>query len=297
VSLAACALGGADGSGDEALPVSGAGPFAKLTGSVIVDPLASISDPAPLELKDRDAGTIRVFFTRGGSSIWRADVPATLADTAGDAVAVLDPTSAEGRAVAPSVVRHGHGMTDRVFLYYETEGGVARATCRDDGASCERDGLVLAGAASPGALVIGERIFLYFTRAGDPRIWVATGTDGLTFTVAPDPALTPSGAGSWDAMGLGDPAPIGGPRQGQTGAAELHVGLYFTGRSAPSGIVAIGYAGSEDGFSFEAALEPVVDAAAPSEEGPGAIVHPDRVVLLFSQDRSGKLAIAAAASP
>jgi hypothetical protein len=292
----ACALGGGDGSGDQALPVSGAGPFAKLsdpTGAtplsepyVVIDPLASISDPAPLELAD---GTVRIFYTRGGSEIRRADLSASLAG-ASDPVSVLVATAEEGSPVAPSVVRRGGAL----LLYYETDGGVARASSTDDGVTFERDGIVVAGGRSPGALVVDDRVLLYFTRPGDPDIWLATSTDGLAFTVLATPVLAPSGA-DWDAMGLGDPAPAGG----HTATGELHVGLYFTGTGMASSsvVTAIGYAGSSDGLTFEAVPAPVLDPAAPSERGPAVVVHPDHVLLLFAQDRSGKLAIAAARNP
>ena len=294
LSVSACALGGGSGSGDDALPVAGTGPFAKLadpTGTtplpepfVLVDPLSDISDPAPLVLP---GGGLRVFFGRGAGEIRRADLPVSLAEAAADPVSVLAATPDEGRAVAPSVVRRG----DAVLLYYETQDGVARATSTDGGATFERDGIVLAGAAGPGAVVVDDRVFLYFTRPGEATIEVATATDGVHFTVAPDPVLSPSG-GSWDATGLGDPAALGG----RTATGDVHVGLYYTG-TGMDGVAAIGYAGSRDGFGFEALAAPVLDAAAPSERGPAALVHPDQVILLFTQNRSGKLAIAAATDP
>src|SRR5262249_24072229 len=87
--LAGCGLGGGDGGGSANLPVSGAGPYGKLSDPemttpldepyVLVDPEANVTDPAPVELPD---GTIRIFYTRDGSEIWRAGLPGSLAQPA-----------------------------------------------------------------------------------------------------------------------------------------------------------------------------------------------------------------------
>jgi hypothetical protein len=294
--LAGCALLGDPGGGNQNLPLSGVGPFGKLsdiTGKtplqepfVITDPTSPISDPAPLVLPD---GSLRIFYGRGGSEIWRADLPSSLTQLPSMPATVLAPTGDEGRTAAPSVVQRGN----QLFLYYETVGGIARATSLDGGASFSRDGMVLPGAARPGAVLVVEVIFLYFTRPGDPALWVATSTDGRAFNVAPDPALEPSGS-TWDVAGLTDPSAAVAMPTGPRG--EIHVGLYYTGTDA-NGVSAIGYAGSDDGVHFQAVPTPIMEPGLPNESGPAAILTPGRAILLFTQDRSGKLAIGAAVDP
>ncbi len=293
VFLAGCALLGDPGGGSDNLPVSGAGPFGKLsdiTGKtpltepfVVTDPLSPISDPSPVVLPD---GSFRIYYTHAASEIWRVDLPASLTQIPTTPVTVLTPTGDDGRTVAPSLVQRG----DELLLYYETAGGIARATSLDGGASWKRDGQVLAGGARPGAALVVEVIFLYFTRPGDPAIHVATSTDGLAFSEASAPALVPSG-GTWDVSGLTDPsAAVAMP------TGNIHVGLYYGGTDV-NGVSAIGYAGSDDGFAFQALATPIMDPTPPNESAPAVLLTPGRAVLLFTQDRSGKLAIGAATDP
>lgn len=291
--LAGCALMGDPGGGNENLPVSGAGPFGKLSDIggktaltepfVVTDPLSPISDPSPIVMPD---GSFRIFYTHAGSEIWRVDLPSSLTQIPTTPVTVLTPGGDDGRTAAPSVVQRG----SELLLYYETATGIARATSLDGGASWKRDGQVLAGGARPGAALVVEVMFLYFTRPGEPAIHVASSTDGLAFNEAPAPALAPSG-GTWDVVGLTDPsAAVAMP------TGEIHIGLYYTGTDL-NGVSAIGYAGSADGFAFQAFPAPILDPGLPSESAPAVLLTPGRAVLLFTQDRSGKLAIGAATDP
>jgi hypothetical protein len=286
--LVGCGLGGGDSGGATNLPISGAGPYAKITDPnrttdleepyVVIDPEADITDPAPAELAD---GTIRIFYTRAGSEIWRADLPGSLTEPAGPPTLVL------AGATAPAVIVDGA----TVILFYQTADGVARATSVDGGASFAPDRLVVAGAQQPGATRAAGRFYLYYTRPDAPGIAVATSDDGLDFSEAAAPALMPR-PGGFDAASVGEPGAVGAI----TAAGELHIGLFYAGASA-KGVTAIGYAGSTDGLEFSALTAPVLDPGEPSEHGPAALVHPTRALLFFAQNRAGKSAIGLATSP
>jgi hypothetical protein len=284
---AACSLGGGDGGGMENLPISGVGPYRELSDPndatpieepyVLIDPVVDVADPAPLPLV---GGGYRLFFTRGGHEIWRADL-ASLSEAPGPAMLVL------GDASAPAVMADAGGL----HIYFQSEDGIARATSIDGGFNFTVDGPVLDGATQPGVTRVDDRIYLYYTRPGAPGIFVATSDDGLSFTEAPAPALAPR-AGRFDAAGVGEPCPVGAV----TPAGELHIGLFYVGTDA-TGLAAVGYAGSYDGRSFTATTQPVLDPRAPSEHGPAAVLEPTRAVLFFSVVRAGRSVIAAATSP
>ena len=120
--LAGCGLGGGEGGGSANLPVSGAGPYGKLSDPerttaldepyVVIDPEADVTDPAPVELED---GTIRIFYTRGGKEIWRADLAGALTEAA------VAPTFPEPTTVTILRMRV-LSITDEI-LYHGEHGG------------------------------------------------------------------------------------------------------------------------------------------------------------------------------
>jgi hypothetical protein len=297
---AACGLGGASGGGGDNLPLSGVGPYAKLTDFesktpidepfIVIDPIANVRDPAPLAL----TGTaIRLFYTRtetgGADEIWRVDLPA-LTEPHGDAVRALaaDADWEGGRVAAPSILADPHDP-GRLLMYYEGAGGIGRAVSTDGGLTWSKDGRVF-GYAHPSVVYDGKTFFLYYTKPGSQGIYVVTSTDGRLFVESEEAqVLMPRPGKGFDAVDVAEPSATGGV----TEAGEVHFGLLYVGTNA-DGLAAIGYAGSRDGLDFEAASVPIMDPVAPSEHGPGLLASPTRPVLFFSQSRAGRTTIAAA---
>ncbi len=297
--ICACGLGGdTSGGGSQNLPVSGAGPYRKLTDFELQTPIeepyvlselgVNLADPSPLR---RPGGALRLFYTRNGTEIWRADLPALTQPFADATVALVAADAWEQGAVrAPSVIEHA----GQLLLFYEGgAGGIGRAESSDGGATWTRTGMVVPGGASPSAVVLDGTFHVYFAR--DRHIFVATSTDGRTFAELPDPVLAPragSFAGSFDGRSVGEPHAAGGI----TEAGALHVALFYTGVDT-TGLAAIGYAGSDDGTTFIARRDPILDDQAPSERAASVLLSPSSAILFFTQDRTGRTAIAAATSP
>ncbi len=313
VAMGGCALLGGGGTGEEDLPLSGAGPYGKtqdLTLStpadepyIITDATGDLTHPSPIFAPGGGAG-YRVFYTRtphpagtGGAEIWAAD----LTDlhnfpTAMMSVLTLDADWETGGVQDPAVVDLGHG---KLVMYYSSGDQIGRALSSDGGTTWQKSGPVLQDAASPAAVTDGKAWFLYFTRPdpGDPAgIFTASSVDGMNFTTVPDPVLVtrPLDGGAFDEIAVGQPFATGGTDP----VGDLHIGLFYVGTSGAA-ITAIGYAGSYDGVTFERGNlgKPVLDPGAPSETGPGVLLGPASDVMFFAQARAGLQAIAAATDP
>jgi hypothetical protein len=296
-----CGLGGGEGGGDDNLPVSGTGPYRKLTDFelltpldepfVISDPGADLDDPFVVE---QPGGVLRVFYTRtppgGPASIWRSDLASSLSEAPGAPVLVLEAAEGweEGDVRAPTLVSDAAGLT---MVYQGGAGALGRAVSTDGGETWTRSGRMLADATSPALLRIGDTTLLYFTRPSSPGIFVASTRDGLTWDERPEPVLAPR-AGRFDEIALRAPHAAGGVPP----AGGLHIALFYTGTSV-AGVTAVGFAGSDDGATFIARPAPVLDPGAPSERAPAALLRRTSAVLFFAQDRAGRSAIAAATSP
>jgi hypothetical protein len=288
--VAACARGGADGGGADHLPISGVGPYRKITDFAFVTPLeepfvvvltgTDLSDPAPVERGD----DVRVFYSRG-DAIWRSDMAATFAALPSDPVQTLAASEAweDGAVRAPAVVTDG-ADGERLVMFYQGRGaGIGRAESTDGGDTWSKRGRVLEDGASPAALRVRDRWFLYFTRPGQLGIFAATSDDDGESWAEIAGAVLPAG-GSPDAAG------------GETAAGEVKIDLFFEDVGA-SGIAAIGIAGSTDGLVFSRKPGAVLPAAAPGERTPGVLFGTTRALLFFAEERAGRLAIAVATAP
>jgi hypothetical protein len=301
LAAAACGLGGGDGGGDQNLPISGIGPYGKITDFdfatpldepfLVVDTTADLLDPAPVAA---GGGVTRLFYTRRTTSaaeIWRVDLPSLEEepDAAAPALTAGEPWE-QGRVEAPAPFQ----ADGTLYLVYQ--GGdpaapsLGLAASTDGGATFQKRGMIIADGAQPGALRIGNATFIYFTRPGG--IFVATSIDLASFAVQPQPVLAPAGGTRFDSREVGEPAPAGGISP----AGEIRISLFYTGTGA-SGLTALGYAGSFDGTSFTRGLEPILEPGPPGERGPGPLIAPTRGVLFFSQIRGGRAAIAVATAP
>lgn len=131
----------------------------------------------------------------------------------------------------------------------------------------------------------GPTMMLYYSGKGPRRgIGLATSSDGVKFTrSAANPVLTAGAPGSFDEMGVTDPAIV------------LHEGtfhLYYSGKSA-AGLEQIGLATSQDGVTFERHSRTPVIAADP--DGPDAarasdptvFVDEGRFICLYSSQPAG----------
>lgn len=305
--VGACGMGGEEGGGDDNLPTLGAGPYGKLEAPaegvtpaiepfVVTDNVADLADPEALPL---GGGAFRLWFTRtepgAMAEIWRADLPAVteLPDPA-PARALAATEAWEGGWVgAPSVVDRGGG---RLAMYYQGAGGIGRADSTDRGETWSKVGLVLADGADPGAIEVGGRTYLYYTRADAGGIFLAESQDGVTFVPRADPVIVrrDTDADAFDRLWVGEPEPVGGV----TAAGQVQIGLFFTGR-ATEGATAIGYAGSYDGreftrfFNDDAILEPGLA----DESDPAVVLEPAHGTLFFTQLRAQTTAIAVAVHP
>jgi hypothetical protein len=298
-------LGQPVGNGGRNLPISPAGPYAELqadTSTPINEPFViselavNLSDPSPLA----DGDGYRVWYTRatktGPSEIWVASW-ASKTEPASGATKVFGADQAwEGANVsAPCVRPDGSDLV----MFYAGDGGVGRARSTDGGKSWKKDAApLLTGAVDPSAAEVDGTWFLYYTKAGvgNEGIFVATSTDGTTFTPVDTPVLLPRSTtvGTFDRVSVGQPEAVGSWL-----ADEPQVGLLYTGVDV-DGLASIGYAGSHDGLTFErfnGGAKPVLSPGQPSEASPGVAYGIDHSLLLFQETKANVNAIAAATAP
>jgi hypothetical protein len=303
--LVGCGLNGGEGGGDAHLPTAGAGPYSKPSGSaktpaeepfVILDNSADLDDPAAIASA---RGGFEVWFSRtptagGATEIWHAHLPGIteLPDRGPEPALAATEAWEQGDVEAPSVVDLGEG---HLLMYYQGGGGIGRASSDDGGVTWSKDGMVLAGVTDPSALVVDERTFLYFERPDGIGLATAEGPDG-PFVLVPEAVLTPSSGDpdAFDRAWVGEPDVVGG----KTAANQVHIGLFYVGRAGNSSH-AIGHVASADGRMFMPSMagKPVLDAGAPDERGPSAVLFPDRGVLFFAQQRAARTVIAVATTP
>jgi hypothetical protein len=320
--LAGCGLGWLeeDPGGADNLPTLGAGPYGRLRPDpstpadepyLLTDRDASYTDPACLRRAD---GGLRVWVgwvgdddPPGSSRIGALELPSitALPDVPlAEALAPSLPWEA-GYVGAPTAV----ALPDRLVLYYQGGGdapAIGRAESTDDGRTWSRAAApVLADAAAPSAVVVGDTTYLFVTRPGQPGIWVAEapGAAGTAFTLRPDPAVSPRPglAEAFDGASVGAPHVAVEP----AGDGRTHWGLWFAGSpldpeapdAGPGGAeTAIGYAGSFDGVRWErfGGAAPVLDGPA---AGPCVLLDGPRGVLLFHEEERLRQALTAAVHP
>jgi hypothetical protein len=308
LSAAGCGLLAGDGHGTDGDPISGGGPYGKITDPtlatkidepyVIRDSNLDFTSPSAIAL---DGGGYRVFFTRtshagGASEIWSSDLTSLHDFPIGPPVRALAASRPweNGTVMAPSVQDQGGGQ---LLMVYQGGTSAGRAVSSDGGVTWTKDAQPLMGnALHPSMVTLPDgRAFLYFARPGFSGIWVATSDDGMVFTANTAPVLdTSDDPAAFDRTALAEPSAVGGV----TATGQLHLGLFYQGR-ADNGSTEIGYAGSADGIIFQRANQgkPALNPTTVSVEGPGPLISADVGVLFFSQQRAGIWSIAAATSP
>jgi hypothetical protein len=318
--LVICACGidpfGESGSPPTNLPTQGAGPYGRLASDdrtpadepfVLDDRNAELYDPCAL----LGGPGLRLWFTREETGAPDNDQQiyyATLASphavpTAAPVLALAaDLPWEEGRVAAPGVVDLGGG---HLVLFYEAglaDPAIGRADSTDDGATWQKRATpVLVGATAPSAAFASGRFEVYVTRPDAAGIWRATaiGADpaDLTLEGAPIVVARPELAKAFDASGVLDPAIV--IERQPTG--RLHWGLFFVGVNAPSsdaGLThpAVGYAGSFDGETWERFGGAAAQLAAPAT-GPSVVLPPAAGLMIYSELKRGRRALAAAENP
>jgi predicted GH43/DUF377 family glycosyl hydrolase len=152
-------------------------------------------------------------------------------------------------------------------LWYEavaanmlTTVGYATST---DGVTWTKVGVVMSPSAtwegnevSPNSIVVdGSTLRLYYHAGGSQlvnrRIGVATSTDGMTWTKAPDPVLDLGASGAFDDNQVAEPRVV---RVGATWR------MYYTGRNTATNKTSLGLATSSDGMTFTKQSSPVLAA-------------------------------------
>jgi hypothetical protein len=318
----ACGLGPFEDApgGRDNLPTRAAGPYQKLEIDfdtpadepyVLYEGPAHYRDPAPLP---RTGGGIRIWFTRQGidsdeAAIWVAELPdiRELPDRAPAPALEADAAWEEGFVAEPSILDLGGG---HLVLYYR--GGVSvpaigRADSVDGGSTWDKhpQNPVLTGAAGPAAAALPGGIALYHTSPARPGIQLAQSEDGVAFDILTEPVVEPRPgvAGAFDPLEVADPFALTTEPIDHTGAAQIHVGLFFAGarpgEDPGETIHAIGYAGSHGGEVFERFLgnDPILAGGPPSERGPAVLLVPAGGILFFHEARLNRDRIAAAVHP
>jgi hypothetical protein len=278
LALCGCGLGGAAGGGTDHLPVSGVGPYVDPDGDpfVLADSAADLLAPTAIALP---GGGFRIFYARAGA-IFRVDV-ADVGTPAGDPTSALAADRAwEGDAVGePSVTTAPDGT---LTMVYEAAGQVGAAHSVDGAAWTKDDAPLGAGRAPSGVYVDGELV-VYVDDGGAIRrlggdVVLAPATDPMAF----------------DAAAVGQPTAA----FGTTVAGRRWVGLFYVGTNA-AGRAQIGFAGSDDGATFErppGGRPILVAATGVNERSPAPVVLGDRAILFYNRNKSGRWAIAAALS-
>jgi hypothetical protein len=311
---AGCGLGlfESESGGFTDLPTEAAGPYGKPEVNfdtpgdepyVVVDSQASLVDPTAIE---RDDGGFKLWFGRDldnvadETEIWRAEIPSVYdrPDVEARVAMVAGEDWEQGRVAAPSVVALADGS---LAMFYE--GGVdtpsiGRANSVDGGESWVKyaGNPILTSAAEPSAVELDGAWILYLSQPTRSGIYRADSTNGYDWNLDEIAVLSSRSQESeaFDVGGVSDPCAVVEISE----AGQLHFGLFYNGRNAGDD-VAIGYAGSFDGFSWErfSGLEPVLHPNSPDEHGPAAILHRSDGVLFFHEVSRGRQRITAAVHP
>ena len=311
---AGCGMGlfESESGGFTDLPTEAAGPYGKPSVDfdtpgdepyVVEDNRASLLDPAAIE---RDDGGFKLWFGReldnvpDESEIWRAEIPSVydLPDVEAHLVMGAGEEWEQGRVAAPSVVALADGS---LVMFYEggvDTPGIGRANSSDGGESWVKYGgnPILTSAAEPGAVEVDGAFVLYLTKPNRPDIYRADSVDGYDWNLDETAVLQRRSqeSAAFDVGGVSDPCAV----VEMSEAGQLHFGLFYNGRNGRDDL-AIGYAGSFDGFSWErfGGLEPVLHPNSPDENGPAAILHRADGVLFFHEVSRGRQRITAAVHP
>ncbi|HJZ83769.1 MAG TPA: hypothetical protein VKN99_01310 [Polyangia bacterium] len=259
VCAAACGTRAEPGNSPENPPFSGAIGYHKIDGTyVLLDPVADLTDPSVVA--DSPAGPFHIWFTYGGATIRRSDLPhlGTDATPPRPALSASEPWEA-GRVAAPSVERAAQGFR----MVYEAATDVIAVVVSSDGETWTGKREIARGHTpmlAGGHLFLQDSGFVY--REGTPLF---TGTDPDVIVRA-----TPSDRLIWQ--------------------------MFYNcpGRNS----IAICYAGSWDGASFVTTGVPILQPDQPDETGPSAVLSTDQAILFFAQKPTGlKSRIGAAVAP
>ncbi len=313
-----CGLGLTDerSGGAENLPTAGAGPYGRVPFDfdspisepfVVAERFASITDPTAVAVDagfDLWFGYVHVDDAPGTSQIWYAQLPGLhdLLAVGPEPALVADADWEAGRVARPSVVDLGGG---HLVLFYE--GGdpnapaIGRADSTDGGATWQKhaNNPVLAGAGNPGVVHLDGDWQLYVERPGPSAIYRADSADGVDWALAEAPVLEPrrGNLAAFDRVLVTDPAPV--VRVTTTG--RVAYGLFYSGRdrTAETGKVQVGYAGSADTETWERFLgdEPVLIENEAPVRSPTALIGATGGVMFFSEVSAGRGKIAAAVHP
>lgn len=316
-----CGLGllDSESGGDDHLPTQGAGPYGKLQrdiDTVADEPYVlsvlrvNLRDPSALR---RDDGGYRLWVgyddsaDGSTSAIWAAELPALTEKPDIEIHPVLTAGDAweQGWVGAPSVVELGSGA---LVMFYE--GGletpaIGRADSADGGATWQKHpgNPLIPALTRPSAANLPDGSWVLFathsSRAGLFRA-DSPDADGSVWNIHDEPVLLPrTGAPeAFDHSQLADPWIV----VQITPTGRLHYGMFFTGaeRDDAEASVAVGWAGSFDGFRFTRFASPDAAVLAPdgaSEKGPSVLLEPDRGIMFFNELRQGTQSIAVAVHP
>ena len=262
VTLTGCGLGWIGGEDDRTagLPTSGAGPYKALESDDLTpaseprfvnDNRANLSDPSMLG----GGPGIRLWFTRStddpvASEIFyvEASSPHELPTTPMLVLAASEPWE-EGLVGSPSVMPDPDGG---LVMFYQ--GGVAMPSI---GRAVSTDGLswtkdpdpVLVGALGPSVVFAYGETWLFATRPNETGIWRAVDAgSGFAFDAAPIIEPRPASRDAFDRLTVADPFALAVPTLGP----ETRIHLWFSGSTdEPADAVAVGYASSFDGITWE----------------------------------------------
>jgi hypothetical protein len=317
---AGCGLGlfeETTGGGDN-LPTAGAGPYEKVEfreDSPITEPVvleerfASLRDPSALP---RDDGGFLLWFTYahadaepGTSEIHAAELPSLhdLPDRGPQPAIAADAAWEAGRVAAPSVVALPGGALAMIYEAGPPDAPALGRADSDDGGRTWRkhpDNPVADGLSSPAiALALDGAWVMIAMRAGADGLFRADSPDGVAWTLAPDPVVTarPDEREAFDRAGVADPHLV----IAETAIGRTRYGVFFAGAAEEEedAAIAVGYAGSFDGWSWQRLFgpDPVLAGNLPSEHAPTAILDGTRGVMFVHEISAGKGQIVAAEHP
>ena len=296
VTTTACGFGLADDTsgGADQLPITGAGPWQKLTPDlatpveepfVVSDPILEITEPA---LVARAGGGYWIYVSResaaapvGDTEIWRGELPNFAEEPSLSRVLAADLPWEAGHVGAPAIIDDG----ERLIMFYAGGTAIGRAESTDGGATwTKRAEPILTDAISPGIGFDGARWVLAFLDPTDGTIGVAHSTDGVAFTRAPEPILAPRAddVDAFDHLAVDAPAVAWLVE----GTGRGHFALWYAGVETPPRMgalptYAVGYAASWDGITWSrlAGNRPITAAPAGA---PTAILDGNHGVLAFT---------------
>jgi hypothetical protein len=264
LSFVGCGTGGTPGASPSNSPVSGATGYQKISGTYVLA-VASVDLADPAVVADSASGPYHIWMTYAGSEIRRSDLPNLGTDPTVPRPALAATESFEqGRVAAPSVAHDASGW----HMAYEAADGVIALADSEDGEAWTNKRVVTLGHAPS---LLGTQVF--FEQAGE--IWaLESGPKETTPTTAMTPVHVLTGS-SPDAHIV------------TTLAGRPLWQLFFNCSSPASPSIAICYAASFDGRSFESNGIPVLSPGAPDELGPSQVSGEGLDVLFFAQAPTG----------